>query len=137
LRILEQAIDRGYEEFTLAMDDDFNTAQAIAVLFDLARETNSLLNQAGQLSEGELGYILHKVEGAFVELGGVIGLFGNKANDDTNLELIENIMQIVIDIRQEARQKKDWATADVIRNRLQEIGIILEDTPQGPRWKKR
>jgi cysteinyl-tRNA synthetase len=137
VRIFEQAIDKGYEDFTLAMDDDFNTAQAIAVLFDLARETNGLLNQAGQLSEGELGYILHKVERAFVELGGVIGLFGDKANDDTNLELIENIMQIVIDIRQEARQKKDWATSDLIRNRLQQIGIILEDTPQGPRWKKR
>lgn len=50
--------------------------------------------------------------------------------------LVEGLLELIIEIRQQARQKKDWATADRIRDGLKELGVILEDTPQGVRWKK-
>jgi len=51
--------------------------------------------------------------------------------------MIEKLMDLIIDVRQEARAKKDWAIADAIRNKLGELGIVLEDSPQGVRWKRK
>lgn len=135
-----QELEKARNGFCEAMDDDFNTAQAIAVLFDLARATNSLINVSAELPEVEFCYAMKQTEEVFLELGGVLGFFGNEQNkvdSDGDAELIESLMQIIIQVRQQARQAKDWATADLVRNRLQEIGVILEDTPQGPRWKKK
>lgn len=134
---LDQAIDKAQLNFCTAMDDDFNTAQAIAVLFDLARDINSLIGNSGELAEAEFGFLMHRAENFFTEMGSILGLFEEEEDADANAVLVENLMQLVIEVRQQARQKKDWNTADLIRNRLQQVGIIIEDTPQGPRWKKK
>jgi cysteinyl-tRNA synthetase len=135
--MLDQAIDKARQNFCAAMDDDFNTAQAIAVLFDLTRDINSLIGNSGQLSEDEFDFMMYRAEAIFVEMGGILGLFEKREQMGVDTELVETLMQLVMEMRQQARQKKDWGTADLIRDRLGEMGVLIEDTPQGPRWKKK
>jgi cysteinyl-tRNA synthetase len=141
---LKAALDEMKASFESAMDDDFNTALAISVIFDLAREVNSLVQQLGakiSLPEKEA---LQKAMALFNSFNEVTGIFkvdpaGRILLEDTAAEksgLTEGLLSLIIDIRQEARKKKDWATADRIRDGLKELGIILEDTPRGVRWKK-
>ena len=109
-----------------AMDDDFNTADALAVLLSCP-ETNSYLSQAAPDR-----LVVEKTLALFEEVGDILGFFADKEDsvlDSTINELIER--------RQAARQAKDWAAADAIRDQLSEMGIILEDTPQGVRWRKK
>ncbi|WP_141264081.1 MULTISPECIES: cysteine--tRNA ligase [unclassified Neomoorella] len=120
------------QEFMAALDDDFNTARALAALYDLAREINSYF--AGT-ARPDTGAVI-KAATVFEDLGeNVLGLFG-RPHQQVDDALLEGLMDIILSIRQEARQRKDWATADAIRDRLKGLGIILEDTPRGPRWKK-
>ena len=130
--------------FEAAMEDDLNTALAIGVIFDLARETNSAVRQmSGRLSPEESEY-LKKAAGLFHMFNEVTGIFQTGPDGRILLEgsgnessrLTEGLLSLIIEIRQEARKKKDWGTADRIRNGLKELGIVLEDTPQGVRWKK-
>lgn len=120
---------RARERFIEQMDDDFNTAGGIAVLFDLVREVNSRVGAGAskELAEGALGLIK--------ELTGVIGLLEKEepaASADLDAEI-----QALVDARQAARKAKNWAEADRLRDQLNQLGIILEDTPQGVRWKRK
>ena len=115
------------QRFIEVMDDDFNTADALAVLFDLARETNAYLSNT-VLSRT----VVEKTLAFFAEVGGILGFFARKEDDALDARVNE-----MIEKRQRARQEKDWATADTIRDELQAMGIILEDTPQGIRWRKK
>lgn len=138
LNALFETREKVVADFEKAMDDDFNTSLAIAALFDLAREANSFIkgiSQVGSIHK-EVGDGLKGVLHTFDELGKVLGLFETKETKDDD-GLVEKLMQLLIDIRQEARAKKDWATADEIRNRLNELDIIIEDSPHGARWKKK
>ncbi|WP_258358986.1 cysteine--tRNA ligase [Moorella sulfitireducens (nom. illeg.)] len=130
--VLAGRIEELRREFMAALDDDFNTARALAVLYDLAREINTYL--AGMT--GQEAGVVSKAATVFEELGeNVLGLFGSpRQQADDNL--LDGLMDIILSIRQEARQRRDWATADAIRDRLKDLGIILEDTPRGTRWKK-
>lgn len=121
------ALDNYRNRFTEAMDDDFNTADALAVLFDLARETNTYLKNPAPSKA-----VVEKTLAFFEEVGGVLGFF--KRQEEDGLDAKVNAM---IEKRQEARKTKDWATADAIRDELQALGIVLEDTPQGIRWRKK
>lgn len=136
------SMEKVEQEYRAAMDDDFNTALAIASLFDLAREANSFirltLENAGKTLPETVKEVLEEARTKFYLLGEVMGLFerrGAAKKEETGM--VEKLVNLFIEIRQEARAKKDWATADAIRNRLGEIGISLEDTPQGVRWKKK
>ncbi|HHP50859.1 MAG TPA: cysteine--tRNA ligase [Moorella mulderi] len=119
-----------YREFVEAMDDDLNTPRAIAVLHDLAREVNAFLQERPAKTPGveKAAEIFHLMA---EEVLGLLPLPGREGDS----HLVEKLLEILIQIRQEARQKKDWATADSIRERLQALGIILQDTPQGTRWR--
>ncbi|BCV23169.1 cysteine--tRNA ligase [Moorella sp. Hama-1] len=120
------------QEFVTAMDDDFNTARALAALYDLAREINTYLNGTAAIDPVTLKTAATVFEG----LGGeVLGLFGRTAGQVDD-ELLDGLMNLILQVRQEARQRRDWATADAIRDRLKELGITLEDTPRGSRWKR-
>lgn len=116
------------QRFAEKMDDDFNTADAITVLFDLAKEANLLLQQPA-VAVGSL----KALEQAFLHWGKVLGLWGENVQDPLFDEEVERL----IEERTEARQTKHWAKADEIRDRLIEMGILLEDTPQGIRWKRK
>ena len=117
--------------FKEAMDDDFNTPGALAVLFDLAREINKL-KSANPLEADRLAARLK-------QLGGVLGLLEQAPETFLQGEAAENeISQIeaLIVQRNDARAAKDWAAADAARNALSEMGIVLEDGPNGTTWRK-
>ena len=121
-------------EFEEAMDDDFNTARAIGALFTLARELNRAVER-GDRALVQTGYEL------MVSLGGRLGLLGMSgraflqggARGELGVD-VEEVERLVAE-RAEARKRKDFATADRIRDQLKEMGIILEDTPTGTRWR--
>ena len=131
--------ERLMSNFEDAMNDDFNTALAISYMFELSRDINSYYNDfiAGKIApRGTDAFIIMRVREVFMEMASVIGIFENipkeKAVDD---ELVNKLMDIIICIRQDARTAKNWAVADKIRDELKKAGIILEDTPQGVKWK--
>lgn len=130
---LKVKIDELRQEFIAAMDDDFNTARAIAALYDLAREINTYLHAGSGLEAG----VIKLAATTYEQLGEhVMGLLGRTEQQAAGANLEDALMELIITMRQEARQRKDWATADAIRDRLKALGITLEDTPHGPRWKK-
>ena len=119
------------ERFNTFMDDDFNTPGAISVLFELAKAVNT---SSGAEAEG--------LAGRLVELGGILGLLyqdpvkylqgqTDGASDDETA-LIESL----IEQRRDARARKDFAAADEARNKLTEMGIVLEDGPSGTTWRR-
>jgi cysteinyl-tRNA synthetase len=116
-----------YDRFIEAMDDDFNTPQAIAALFDLARDINKA---------EESGTDASKARGMLKELGGVLGLTFSEVDTAVDPELEVRINQL-IEARATARKVKDWQRADEIREEIAALGIILEDTPAGTEWKRK
>jgi len=126
---LEEEIMEFKKKFEAAMDDDFNSAAALAVIFELIRYYYK------KLEEGEVEKeCLEEMKDSVLELCGVLGLEVKplgKAKEHS--EEIENLIRE----REEARKKKDFKRADEIRNQLKEMGIELEDTPYGTRWKYR
>ncbi len=122
-----------HKRFLEAMNDDFNTALAIAVLFDLARAMNGFLAKGIQSHEAYKA--LEESAGIYREMAQVLGIELETAPGEKDNGLVEGLMDLIIKVRQEARTKKDFATADAIREGLKEMGIILEDTPQGVRWR--
>jgi cysteinyl-tRNA synthetase len=121
LKRLEELRDK----FINAMDDDFNTADAISILFDISREINTVLNERSKKNHIDRALNLLK------ELGGILGIL--KKERDV---ILEKEIEALIKKREQARKEKDWPTADSIREELKKKGIILEDTPAGVRWKR-
>ena len=111
------------QRFIDAMDDDFNTAQAVAVLFDLAREINRAIS---------LGADVRQARENLIELGNVLGF----TFQEKEMKLAaEPFIDLLISIRAELRNEKQWRMADRVRSCLKDVGIVLEDTPQGTIWK--
>ncbi len=113
------------EKYIEKMDDDFNTADAISIIFDLIRDVNT--NVTIESSKELVKYTLDLIR----ELGSPLGIL----QESTKASLEEEIEKL-IEERQKARKEKNWALADKIRDNLKERGIVLEDTPQGVRWKQ-
>lgn len=131
LKVIEQHRAR----FMEAMDNDFNTPQALAVLFDFNRVVNTLLNSEAAVSANTL----KAIDDAYRALGGdILGVIPadlSSSDGAASAGLEEGLIQLLIDLRTAARKNKDYATSDAIRNRLAEIGVVLEDRPDGTGWK--
>jgi len=140
---LSGRLDKLRAQFEAAMDDDFNTALATGIMFDLARDINSFLQGESVNTPAGLA-ALKKARALFYDFNGVLGFLKTDEKgkilldqpDGEDDSLVEKLVQMIIQMRQEARKNKDWGAADQIRDRLKEIGIVLEDTPSGVRWKK-
>ena len=119
-------IDSRKEQFINSMDDDLNTADGIAAVFDLVSDINTkIINK--EVSKN----VCQKAADMFDELTGVLGLVYNRKSNDINDDI-----EKLIEERQQARANKDWAIADRIRDELKAQGITLKDTPQGVTWVK-
>jgi len=112
------------EKFIEAMDDDLNTADAVSAIFDLVRDINSNINENSPRSLVQFAYDL------YMELAGVLRIVYKKE------ESLDEEIEKLIEERQKARKEKNWALADKIRDDLKSRGIILEDTPQGVKWRR-
>lgn len=118
--------DSRKNEFIAAMDDDLNTADAIAALFELTKDINTNV-----LGKDASKAVCERAAAVFDELCDVLGLLYNRKENTLSSDI-----EALIEKRQEARKNKDWATADKIRDELKAQGIILKDTPQGVTWTK-
>lgn len=120
--------------FCEAMNDDFNTSLAIAILFDYARLLNTAVS-AGIKEEAEMRE-LKKAGELYKKLADILGMELEQAPAGLEQELADKVEEL-IGQRQDARKNKDFARADAIREELKEMGITIEDTPQGVRWRKK
>jgi cysteinyl-tRNA synthetase len=125
---LRAATKSALADFDAAMSDDFNTRDAIAVLFEYARA----LNKAIEIGAGRAE--LDSAAAAFRTAGDILGLFETPA---VATDRFDSVMELVVQLREDARQRKDFATADRIRDGLATLGIVLEDTRDGVRWKQK
>ena len=121
-----ELIEKRHQQFIDAMDDDLNTADGLAAIFDLVKDINTKI-----LDKAVSKNVCEAAANLFDELCDVLGILYNRKSNDLDSEIEELIAQ-----RQEARKNKDWATADKIRDDLKSRGIILKDTPQGVTWTK-
>ncbi len=122
-------------DFLAAMDDDFNTPQAVAVLFDLSRDVNQQLATDSSLSLGSLQAIdeLYK-ELAGTILGLTLGDDAHSGSPDANV--VDGLISLIIDVRNDVRSQKMYALSDKIRDSLKAAGIVLEDKKDGTSWRK-
>src|SRR5438309_963370 len=124
---LSAAANRAIAEFEAGMDDDLNTSVALAAVHDLSREVNTALAR-GDLREGDKQAVLAAID----QIDNVLNVFG-----DSEPQMLDDEIQKLIDERQEARHRRDFHRADEIRDELTGRGIILENTKDGVRWKRK
>lgn len=141
-----EKLDHYKKTFLEAMDEDINTPGAIAALFDLSKEVNTLLNSNQEISK----QCLEDIDNLYQELGGnILGIIPKRSDRgpktftttfifDWQVEdkTTEDIMKVLIDTRNELRKAKQWQLSDFIRDKLSEIGIALDDKSDGTTWKK-
>jgi cysteinyl-tRNA synthetase len=122
---VDEITNEWVSRFVSAMDDNFNSSEAFAAIHDLVREGNRLL-------EGDDDAALGSVATAFLELTHVLGFtFGS--GDDSRL--VSDLVKLLIEMREDARKEKAFERADAIRERLADMGVVLEDTASGTRWR--
>ena len=112
--------------FVAAMDDDFNSAAAFAVVHELVSEGNKLIDVEDKERLGALA-------SGFAELMDVLGFSFDEVTGSS--ELTGQVIDFLLELREQARAEGAFERADAIRNRLGELGVIIEDTPAGPRWR--
>ena len=118
-------VDQYKQKFIDAMDEDFNTPKALAVIFDLARDINR---------ESVKGRDVLEAQKLLIELSGVLGLNVNQDNSDSNLE-VAPFIDLLLDIRNDLRASRQFDLADLIRDRLEKLNVIIEDSKEKTTWK--
>jgi len=124
---LSEAATRALQEFEAGMDDDLNTSIALAAIHNLSREVNTGLARKKVRAEDQ-----RELLAAIDRFDTVLNIFGNQER-----EMLDSEVQSLIDERQEARRRRDFGRADEIRDELSNRGIVLEDTKDGVRWKRK
>jgi cysteinyl-tRNA synthetase len=123
----QYAASKALDDFEAAMDDDFNTAAALAAIHDMVREINTISADGGLGAEDQKAVL-----DAIVKFDSVLGIFGSEET-----EMLDVKIEALIAERQAARQNRDFSRSDEIRDELAARGIILEDTKDGVRWKRK
>jgi cysteinyl-tRNA synthetase len=127
---IEDYLEEATKRFGEAMDEDFNAPAALAVLHEVTRELNTAFAAEHPLGRADL----QKVLGFYAEIvGGVLGLLPRSS--EVSPEREAELIRLLIDLRAEARNRKDWAQADSIRERLAGLGVLLEDGKEGTIWR--
>ena len=142
---LGEAAAEAKQKFLAAMDDDFNTGAAVSHLFDLAKAINRHIDENRLAAGSDIGSApvatLLETMRTLKELAWILGLFQRPASGpggggDAAAELLDATVGLLIDLRREAREKKDYATGDAIRDRLADAGIALLDRKDGTAWER-
>ncbi|HZX08447.1 cysteine--tRNA ligase [Kribbella sp.] len=127
--------------FTAAMDDDLGTPAAVAVIHNLVRDGNKLLSDAAEPSVRGADDAIRETLAAVRGMLAVLGLdplaepwVSRTGGSDELTEVVDGLVKALLEQRQAARERKDYAAADAVRDRLKALGVAVEDTPQGPRW---
>lgn len=129
---VQAILDKAQAAFVEKMDDDFNAPAALAVLQDLTRQVNTLLNESGPPSRETL----EAIDQLYRELGGdVLGIIPDEEDLSSSAERESGLIELLVDLRAHARSQKEWSTSDQIRDRLNELGVTLEDRSDGTIWK--
>ena len=128
---LGSLLENGRTAFEMSMNDDFGTPGAIAALFDVTREVNSLLNVGQPLSKGALEAIKTFYDRL---VGDVLGLVPPASAESGGKGLSGDLIALLVELRAKLRAEKRWALADEIRDRLAQLGVQLKDTPEGTDW---
>ena len=128
------------EKFLTVMDDDFNTREAIASLFDFSHFINKALTDVsstvGAPNQGYSKAALNQVLEIFLELSNILGLFENEVGGDrADSDISDKLMDLLISLREKLRAEKNFQLSDEIRDNLKAMGIVLEDLKDGTKWK--
>ncbi|TXT55260.1 MAG: Cysteine--tRNA ligase [Candidatus Thorarchaeota archaeon] len=131
--VVDTAIEKFREGFEREMDDDFNTPGALAELFTFIKVVNTHTENISRPA------IIRKALATLTEIVGVLGIELEKESagleKSESTETLKGTIELLLEIREKARESKDWETADMIRDRLDELGITITDTKDGPTWK--
>jgi cysteinyl-tRNA synthetase len=129
---LNERLDQARSQFAMAMYDDFNTPLAISTLFDLGTDVNRWIDKSIATRE-----VLEQADAVYRELGGdVLGIISNvSGTGGGNAEREGKLVELLIEMRSQARKDKNFALSDTIRNRLADLGVTLEDGPKGTSYR--
>ena len=134
---LIESVDTMRHEFKVAMDDDFNTAGAIGAIFKFVGNVNSCLAATETHPSNPVKTVLGNAYRKLAELCGVLGISAQKTDSrSSHPMLIEHLMDLILEVRQEARRRKDWEASDKIRDRLKQLNIELKDSRLGTTWQQ-
>jgi cysteinyl-tRNA synthetase len=129
----DDSMPTGYvQTFIDALDNDFSSAEAFAAIHELVGEGNKRIESA-QRGDAEARAELIDMTSTFLELTGVLGM--RFPATESGSELVGGLVEAMLELREHARARKDFAEADLIRDKLVELGIVIEDTPSGARWR--
>jgi len=113
------------------MDDDFNTAGAIGTLFDMSKDVNTLLNSGEPVSR----VTLQAIDDLYREMGEkILGIIPDALAEEAAAGLDEALIELLLELRAQARVAKQWAQSDWIRDRLAALNIVIEDRAEGTTW---
>jgi len=131
--MLLKEVEAAKQEFEEAMDNDFNTPLAISAIIDLTKTINNFCERCMEIETETKERTLETTRRLFNVLG--IGVEEDKAEKGERTDLTDQLLSLLMEIRQQFRERKDWKTADIIRDRVESIGFIIEDSPEETRWK--
>lgn len=131
-----KGLDEYRDAFLEAMDDDFNATKGVGILFDLARDVNTVMGGDGCMDSG----VMRRIDTLFSTLGGdILGIvpdsFSDVSGEDSGR--VDRLVNLLVETRKKLRDQKEWELSDGIRDKLDDIGIVLEDTPGGTGWKEK